>query len=219
MGLWMSQDRGREFPREEAQMREHGTGHRRILSAIALAGIAAGVAHAEERVEQSVAAEAAAVEVVETEETISERAYEWVDISIHMPDGRVIHTKERRYPSRSRVYQLTGKLPMVKRGAGGPSGGPGSAGGEDLMTVLVADETGTVAGSETGSDSAAGVGAGLLDGSIDGAGIVESLVDAFVDAGGEPMDAEPVVIADPSAESVVVDQDNGRSVRVFKKSS
>lgn len=189
-------------------MRQQRTGHRRVLAAIALAGFAAGVAHAEERVGQTTeAVETVEISTAATEVAISERAYEWVDISIHMPDGRVIHTKERRYPSRSRVFQLTGKLPMVKRGAGGPSGGSGIAGsGDELMSVMVEGDA------ETGAES------GSIAGPLDGASVVESLVDAFVEAGGESI-AEPVVMSAPSTESVVVDQDSGRAVRVFKKSS
>lgn len=189
-------------------MRQQHTVHRQVYAAIALAGLATGFAHAEERFEQA----SEAIEEVETaatdsEVTISERAYEWVDISIHMPDGRVIHTKERRYPSRSRVYQLTGKLPMVNRSAGGPSGGSGTAGaGDELMGVLIEGDA------ETGAES------GSIAGSLDGASVVESLVDAFVESGSESI-SEPVVMAAPSTDSVVVDQDSGRAVRVFKKSS
>lgn len=185
-------------------MRQQRTGHRRVCAAIALAGFAVGIANAEERVEQvNEANEAVETTTAETEATVSERAYEWVDIAIHMPDGRVIHTKERRYPSRSRVYQLTGKLPMVKRGAGGPSGGSGTAGdGDELMGVLVEGDA------ETDVESSS------IAGTLDGANVV----DAFVESGGESI-AEPVVMAAPSTESVVVDQDSGRAVRVFKKSS
>lgn len=49
---------------------------------------------------------------------------EWVEISIHMPDGRVIKMKEPRYPSRSRVLITTGKLPPFK--PVGSSSEPGS---------------------------------------------------------------------------------------------
>lgn len=51
---------------------------------------------------------------------------EWVEISIHMPDGRVIKTTEPRYPSRSRVHITTGKLPPFKRSS------DASASGSDL---------------------------------------------------------------------------------------
>jgi hypothetical protein len=48
---------------------------------------------------------------------------EWVEISIHMPDGRVIKTSEPRYPSRSRVHITTGELPPFKRSDGGAAQG------------------------------------------------------------------------------------------------
>lgn len=51
---------------------------------------------------------------------------EWVEISIHMPDGRVIKTTEPKYPSRSRVHITTGMLPPFKRSS------DASASGSDL---------------------------------------------------------------------------------------
>lgn len=53
-----------------------------------------------------------------------DQVIEWVEISVHMPDGRVIKMTEPRYPSRSRVLITTGKLPPFK--PAGSASEPGS---------------------------------------------------------------------------------------------
>lgn len=192
-------------------MRQHMRQQRllRVHAAVGLAVGLAGVVDAGEeapRVDGEVVS-AEAVGVVDRDAKISAEAFEWVDISIHMPDGRVIHTKERRYPSRSRVYQLTGRLPMIKRDGAG-SAGPGPDGAESLMTVIVDDgEGGAVGGGE------------LIDSSgVEG---LESLIDEVVVASDGDSNAGttsgPVAVDDSGGG--VVEQANGRAVRVFKKSS
>ncbi len=63
---------------------------------------------------------------------------EWVTISIHMPDGRVIETVEQRYPSRSRVHLKTGVIPAFKPATQAPSSS-GSA--ESIVTELSEEES------------------------------------------------------------------------------
>ena len=74
----------------------------------------------------------AAVQVIDDTQPI-----EWVTISIHMPDGRVIETVEHRYPSRSRVHIKTGEIPAFKPAAQAPSD---SAAAESIVTELSEDE-------------------------------------------------------------------------------
>ena len=58
---------------------------------------------------------------------------EWVEIEIHMADGRVIKRLEHRYPSRSRVYLSTGKLPAFnQKAADGMTGSELAAAAEEL---------------------------------------------------------------------------------------
>jgi len=92
---------------------------------------------------------------------------EWVEISIHMPDGRVIKTKEHRFPSRSRVLMLTGKLPMLNRGSLDASDGTSQgADGEGALVSSEVDDTGvpmlggdTEGAAELGEGDSAGIGA------------------------------------------------------------
>lgn len=195
-------------------MRQQRLDQQRFLTVLAavglIAGFPGGVALGEEAPQAAVQAEVVATESVklaDRDAKISAAAFEWVDISIHMPDGRVIHSKERRYPSRSRVYQLTGRLPMIKRGGAGSSG-PAQDGGGNLMTVIVDGEEG-------------GAGGVIGDGEIvDASGIEgsESLVDDVVVAAEAGSTSGPVAVND-SGGGAVVEQSSGRAVRVFKKSS
>ncbi len=67
---------------------------------------------------------------------------EMVTILIHMPDGRVIETQERRYPSRSLVYIKTGKIPAFKSigSASADTVSAESEPSESIITELSDDE-------------------------------------------------------------------------------
>ncbi|MBO6513775.1 MAG: hypothetical protein JJ974_07420 [Phycisphaerales bacterium] len=214
-------------------MHQQRISHHQFLGAIAFVGLAVGVCFGYETPEQSAERSTDAVETEQSGEgvqgnaeskPVSEIAFEWVEITIHMPDGRVIHTKERRYPSRSRVYQLTGKLPVVRRGSAAPAASP--SGSNEMMTVLVEGETVPVAdGPNSGLESLGDVGS-LVDGLIGAVGDSESLNESISDLGVDLGSVSELgsgtsggTASGDTSSSVVVDQDNGRSVRVFKKSS
>ncbi len=132
----------------------------------------------------------------------NDEVVEWVEISIHMPDGRVIKTKEPRYPSRSRVYITTGELPPFK--AVSPSG----SSGVDEPTIVELASEGDVGelGLELGVDSAGdGTVVAAGDGAVEASGLTEAVEVAEV--------SEAVV----SAEAIEEPASSG-AVRQFKKS-
>ncbi len=130
----------------------------------------------------------------------NDEVVEWVEISIHMPDGRVIKTTEPRYPSRSRVYITTGELPPFK--AVSPSG----PSGVDEPTIVELASEGDVGelDLELGIDTA-------VDAAVDETG------DEAVEASGVTEVAE-VSEAVVSAEAIEESTSSG-AVRQFKKSS
>jgi hypothetical protein len=125
----------------------------------------------------------------------SEEVVEWVEISIHMPDGRVIKTQEPRYPSRSRVHIKTGKLPPFKAVQSS-----GTDGVDEPTIVELANE-----------------GDGNPNGGIESGGDVVDLASGLSDeltVDVADVNETAVVIAEPIEEPV-----SSGAVRQFKKSS
>ncbi len=162
----------------------------------------------------------------EVEKGVEIEPIEWVEISIHMPDGRVIKSREHRFPSRSRVLMLTGKLPVLKRGGGqvDDAGVEGSATGQAEVSTDV-DDTG-VAGEAMegdGGESLGGLGAvaSAASGSTAGsAGSVGSVGSVGSSATGSSSSSTSSSSGSSGSSSEASGAGGGTgAVRSFKKSS
>ncbi|MFK7759053.1 MAG: hypothetical protein AB8C13_03795 [Phycisphaerales bacterium] len=128
-----------------------------FAAAITLAAVTEGVQGQTSRVIPAQAAEETPV-------------VEWVEISIHMPDGRVIVTKEKRFPSRSQIFARTGRLPIISiassQSAGPESGNLTETAGASQTAVLA--EGSVDGGVESGEEPMSFVEAAPAQSSTDG---------------------------------------------------